>query len=223
MFFYPNNKSRSNGSHSHKIPLADPIRHFRLDVGIDIITITDAACMVLVQCKPISLDFIRVFCRTLHEMDGSFPGIAVKTNFSAFHSCVLQRNLVSSLLFRRCRPKCKHPHHLHCSLLGGLCYANALQGAFVFDDDSAVVRNPDVCAPALSLAALLSHDFWGMPLSSSRSHKSFRPLTTLSFRANCRAHGLGSPLGPSLGSGGGTGTEYGPPDAANSKCRVPSL
>ena len=80
-------------------------------------------------------------------------------------------------------------------LLGGLCYVNALQGSFVFDDDSAVVRNPDVCAPSLPLAQLLAHDFWGMPLTSSRSHKSFRPLTTLSFRANCLAHGLGSPLG----------------------------
>ena len=85
---------------------------------------------------------------------------------------------------------CGVPAIVAAPLLGGLCYVNALQGSFVFDDDSAVVRNPDVCAPSLPLAQLLAHDFWGMPLTSSRSHKSFRPLTTLSFRANCLAHGL---------------------------------
>ena len=32
--------------------------------------------------------------------------------------------------------------------------------------------------------SLLTSDYWGVPLSHSESHKSYRPLTSLSFRLN---------------------------------------
>ena len=45
--------------------------------------------------------------------------------------------------------------------------------------------------PGAPLSNLLVNDFWGTPLSHSGSHKSFRPLTTATFRLNyalSRAH-----------------------------------
>jgi hypothetical protein len=62
------------------------------------------------------------------------------------------------------------------------------QGDFVFDDVYAVTGNVDVSGAdgvgwiqALP-RILLKHDFWGQDISKSDSHKSYRPLTTLSFR-----------------------------------------
>ncbi|XP_054291044.1 protein O-mannosyl-transferase TMTC1-like [Macrosteles quadrilineatus] len=69
------------------------------------------------------------------------------------------------------------------------CYANALYGEFVHDDVVAVVRNPDVLGTQ-PLLSLLGDDFWGTPLADPRSHKSYRPLTTLTFRLNHWAGGL---------------------------------
>lgn len=63
------------------------------------------------------------------------------------------------------------------------CYSNALFGDFVHDDVVAVTRNPDVLGTS-GIAQLLTDDFWGTALSDPRSHKSYRPLTTLSFRYN---------------------------------------
>ncbi|GMT18188.1 hypothetical protein PFISCL1PPCAC_9485, partial [Pristionchus fissidentatus] len=69
-------------------------------------------------------------------------------------------------------------------------FANSLDGDFVYDDHQAIVANPDVISSSFSLL----NDFWGGPINSKGSHKSWRPLTTLSFRANYLLHGL-QPLG----------------------------
>lgn len=71
------------------------------------------------------------------------------------------------------------------ALVAGLalgCYVNSCWGDFVFDDSEAVVNNQDVDPGASSLAEVFSHDFWGENISSKTSHKSYRPLTVLSFR-----------------------------------------
>lgn len=61
------------------------------------------------------------------------------------------------------------------------CYLNALGGDFVHDDIPAVVRNKDVLAQT-TIASVLTDDFWGTPMQDVNSHKSYRPLTTLTFR-----------------------------------------
>lgn len=61
------------------------------------------------------------------------------------------------------------------------CYLNALGGDFVHDDIPAVVRNKDVLASS-SVVNILRDDFWGTPMQDPNSHKSYRPLTTLTFR-----------------------------------------
>ena len=53
----------------------------------------------------------------------------------------------------------------------------------------AIKTNPDIL-PSTPLSSLLRDDFWGTPLSHSGSHKSYRPITVLSFRLNYLAGGL---------------------------------
>ena len=62
-----------------------------------------------------------------------------------------------------------------------LCYANAVDGEFVHDDIFAIKENPDVIGIS-PITALLRNDFWGKDMCDNSSHKSYRPLTTLSFR-----------------------------------------
>ena len=57
------------------------------------------------------------------------------------------------------------------------------------------IYNGDVSDRAKPLAALWTNDFWGQALRSPMSHKSYRPLTVLSFRLQ---HRLGAAL---LGGG----------------------
>lgn len=68
---------------------------------------------------------------------------------------------------------------------------NAHDNGFVWDDQAAVLTNADVVAGAgSSLSALWWHDFWGADIESHASHKSFRPLTVLTFRLNHWWNGL---------------------------------
>ncbi|KAJ8395712.1 hypothetical protein AAFF_G00029490 [Aldrovandia affinis] len=71
-------------------------------------------------------------------------------------------------------------------LLAGVvmgCYWNSLSCGFVFDDVSAILDNKDL-RPSTPLQNLFLNDFWGTPMSEERSHKSYRPLTVLTFRLN---------------------------------------
>ncbi|KAM7003091.1 protein O-mannosyl-transferase TMTC3 [Tautogolabrus adspersus] len=71
-------------------------------------------------------------------------------------------------------------------LLTGLvvgCYWNSLSCGFVFDDVSAILDNKDL-RPSTPLRSLFLNDFWGTPMAEERSHKSYRPLTVLTFRLN---------------------------------------
>ncbi|GMS87694.1 hypothetical protein PENTCL1PPCAC_9869, partial [Pristionchus entomophagus] len=74
--------------------------------------------------------------------------------------------------------------YLAVAVAAAAVFANSLHGEFVYDDHQAIVSNPDVISPAFSLW----NDFWGGPIGAKGSHKSWRPLTTLSFRANFLLH-----------------------------------
>ncbi|CAG0917923.1 unnamed protein product [Notodromas monacha] len=64
-----------------------------------------------------------------------------------------------------------------------LCFLNSIGGDFVFDDTEAIVNNADV-RPDSPIANVFINDFWGHRLTSNISHKSYRPLTVLTFRLN---------------------------------------
>ncbi|XP_008994859.2 protein O-mannosyl-transferase TMTC4 isoform X4 [Callithrix jacchus] len=65
-------------------------------------------------------------------------------------------------------------------LVAIVCFARSYDGDFVFDDSEAIVNNKDLQAET-PLGDLWHHDFWGSRLSSNTSHKSYRPLTVLTF------------------------------------------
>ena len=64
-----------------------------------------------------------------------------------------------------------------------VCYVNSCWGGFVFDDIEAVVSNRDV-NPGSSLTDVFTNDFWGTNVFKNSSHKSYRPLTILTFYWN---------------------------------------
>lgn len=53
----------------------------------------------------------------------------------------------------------------------------------------AILANDDI-RPSTPITRLLVNDFWGTPLRHSGSHKSYRPLTVLTFRLNYLLGGL---------------------------------
>lgn len=63
-----------------------------------------------------------------------------------------------------------------------VCYWSSLDGGFVFDDHRAVLTNEDLDSSKTSLWELFQHDFWGGLMSRKESHKSYRPLTVLTYR-----------------------------------------
>ena len=69
------------------------------------------------------------------------------------------------------------------------CYWNSLDGDLVHDDRFAIKENMDV-RPEAPLWRILQNDFWGKKMSDPTSHKSYRPLTTLTFRMNYFLHQL---------------------------------
>lgn len=79
------------------------------------------------------------------------------------------------------------------ALLAGVAaaasYANGLDGAFVMDDDVAVVKNHDLRAET-PWQELFRSDYWGTPLHTEDSHKSYRPLAVMTFRWNYALGGL---------------------------------
>ena len=81
-----------------------------------------------------------------------------------------------------------------CATVGFLVYFNSLDLAFSFDDGSGVVKNSDIRTNETTWFNLLTNDFWGTPMSSPNSHKSYRPLTVATFRLNYMLQEL-EPLG----------------------------
>ncbi|KAJ8314617.1 hypothetical protein KUTeg_006767 [Tegillarca granosa] len=67
------------------------------------------------------------------------------------------------------------------AIIACLCYSNSLNGDFVHDDIFAIKNNRDVTGKT-ELYLLFHNDFWGKPMLENTSHKSYRPLTTLTFR-----------------------------------------
>lgn len=70
-------------------------------------------------------------------------------------------------------------------------YHNALHGELVHDDIFAIRDNADI-RPSTPVTQLWVNDFWGESMSSPTSHKSYRPITVLTFRLNYLLHELES-------------------------------
>ena len=69
------------------------------------------------------------------------------------------------------------------ALLSIFCFWISQYALFTFDDNSAILSNEDLRTET-PLLNILSNDFWGTKISSNLSHKSYRPLTVLTYRLN---------------------------------------
>ncbi|KAJ8245393.1 hypothetical protein GJAV_G00270270 [Gymnothorax javanicus] len=78
---------------------------------------------------------------------------------------------------------------LVCSVVALALYVNTLGADFCYDDSRAIKTNQDLL-PETPWINIFYDDFWGTLLTHSGSHKSYRPLCTLSFRLNRAAGGL---------------------------------
>ena len=79
-----------------------------------------------------------------------------------------------------------------CTLLTFLtcvCFYNSLENGLVHDDIFAIQNNQDIRSET-SLINIFYNDFWGRDINSDKSHKSYRPLSILTFRLNFMIHGL---------------------------------
>eukprot|EP00041_Stephanoeca_diplocostata_P010069 m.159586 g.159586 ORF g.159586 m.159586 type:complete len:553 (+) comp18007_c0_seq12:143-1801(+) len=84
-----------------------------------------------------------------------------------------------------------HGHALAIACTACLMYCNTLDGSFVFDDNPAITENAD-CDPLKSdIHDVWQNNFWGQKMASpTAQHASYRPVTTLTFRANTWLHGM---------------------------------
>jgi len=80
-----------------------------------------------------------------------------------------------------------------CAIVGALFYVNTLDCDLCFDDEMAIIKNRDL-RPETPWVNLVLDDFWGVPMHSSESHKSYRPLCVATFRLNYLLHEL-QPMG----------------------------
>ena len=80
------------------------------------------------------------------------------------------------------------------AIVSVICYANSAWGDFVFDDLEAILNNQDL-NPETPISNVFTNDFWGTELSLRTSHKSYRPLTVLTFRWNYWLAGGLHPMG----------------------------
>ena len=72
-------------------------------------------------------------------------------------------------------------------ILLSCCFSNSLHNEFAFDDGYAITGNDDSLARS-HWSQLWVNDFWGQDITTEGSHKSYRPITVLSFRLNSLFH-----------------------------------
>lgn len=71
-----------------------------------------------------------------------------------------------------------------------LAYSNSLKCGFTFDDSSAIVNNVHVHTNSTPWYSVFTVDYWGTPIHLEHSHKSYRPVTMLTFRLDYYLSGL---------------------------------
>ncbi|XP_054609625.1 protein O-mannosyl-transferase TMTC2-like isoform X2 [Dunckerocampus dactyliophorus] len=109
--------------------------------------------------------------------------------FHTIRGCFTLLLLLLSVLFASEHTPREMITELLCSAVAVGVYVNTLDADFCYDDSRAIKTNQDLL-PETPWTNILYDDFWGTLLTHSGSHKSFRPLCTLSFRLNYALHGL---------------------------------
>ena len=85
-------------------------------------------------------------------------------------------------------------HALFVGILGFVQYIDSRELDLVFDDNLCIRNNDDAYPSRTTWQSVFFHDYWGRDLRKDDSHKSYRPLTMLTFRLNVWASdGLNAP------------------------------
>ncbi|XP_031568879.1 protein O-mannosyl-transferase TMTC4-like [Actinia tenebrosa] len=130
-----------------------------------------------VRPKPIGNGFRRKTLKDSEEFDKwNRPNGECKTDEGCIDLYSLDEHLTLPSLTNRTAS-------ILLSTVSIICYWNSCNGDFVFDDSEAIVGNKDL-RPDTPFWKLFLHDFWGGTLTSNDSHKSYRPLTVLTYRWN---------------------------------------
>ncbi|CAG9573889.1 hypothetical protein LMJF_22_0220 [Leishmania major strain Friedlin] len=79
--------------------------------------------------------------------------------------------------------------HAFLLLIAAAIFSNGVRLGMAFDDDAAVVNNPDAHVDKTSLGSIFYNDFWGKPIDSFDSNGSYRPIAVLTFRIQHRLMG----------------------------------
>ena len=127
----------------------------------------------------------KIVCKNGHSQTYNTNDSKLRTQFSKSNCAENGRTVKVKV-----KLKCKHESSRNLSsaciyfvpvLAAILCYLNGLDGDFVHDDVYAIRDNPDANGKA-PIGNLFWNDFWGKPMCDDTSHKSYRPITVLSFR-----------------------------------------
>ena len=75
------------------------------------------------------------------------------------------------------------------AVVSAAIFVNTLGHDFTVDDESTILTYKAVRDHDGPIGTIFAHDYWGTPMHSADSHKSFRPITTLSFRMSHYLYG----------------------------------
>jgi hypothetical protein len=75
------------------------------------------------------------------------------------------------------------------AVVSAAIFVNTLGHDFTVDDESTILTYKAVRDHDGPIGTIFTHDYWGTPMHSADSHKSFRPITTLSFRMSHYLYG----------------------------------
>ncbi|GAB6018795.1 hypothetical protein CHUAL_000457 [Chamberlinius hualienensis] len=120
-------------------------------------------------------------CRNGHHYHHRQPIQAAEAAPSAASVCTLFEGMRSLLAVDTGTTTAAAVIYVLPAIVSILCYINSLSGDFVHDDIMAVTTNQDVVGKT-TLANVFQNDFWGKPMHDNTSHKSYRPLTIITFR-----------------------------------------
>ena len=102
---------------------------------------------------------------------------------------IVEEDVESEMVAVKKRKFALYPFLIIIFLINVMLYSNTFNADFVYDDRAAVIMNNDI-KPEAPWGNLLINDFWGLELKNDGSHKSFRPITSFTFKLNTICFGL---------------------------------
>ena len=127
--------------------------------------------------------------KRVNEMNANVYWILIFVSQSSLHSYHLM-NTLKKTAAQEPNTITIMSNPLLLAVISMVSYINSFDCEFVFDDISAIVNNRYIRTNETTFLSLFSTDYWGTDIASEHSHKSYRPLTVITFRLNYLIHRL---------------------------------